>query len=320
MVTYVLFLSINAKAFFQQEVTQSEEYAIRYFEFDSLYDLNSFSYSALDSTFYTIDQSTFEIKKYGYEGGLITKTGREGKGPSEFQSRPEKIKFNEKRRLVGVIDREAFRVVFFDEDLNYHSQINTKFPPYDFDFIGNEKMIISCLPVDNAVDAILVYNFKNQKYELDFSFNPILDRSNLILDAFQVRSLNEGKVLLVFNFRNLIQVYSNTGALITSFSVDGVPLISETESIDTRMPSLNMVPTEFLFQSVSVSSDSQIFILHRKEKMVLKVNAEGKLIQRYITIDEPKNIFVSGTADVYVENKSDEVDGNTIALYFLKDD
>ena len=273
--TICLFFSIEI----QSQDTKPLYKRVNSIQLDSLTALNSYLVS--NDAIYSVDADDNKIIKHSRKGEFIKRIGKKGRGPSEFPSTPEELSFDGSSK-IALIDNGNFAVRFFSLDLEPHNNfIRLRLPASDIDFTNNGSLIVSYLPVSDQINAIQIYDKKNV---LVSEFNPVINKDNFILNSFYVNSLKNAKILVTYRFRNLFQVYENTGKLAYSFKLPGLPEKSETKDSNNDSPYGKNVPTDLMFYAPVLDEDENIIIVgaaysNNPFKTIYKIDKQGNLLE-----------------------------------------
>lgn len=253
---------------------------------NSVLDVDSFI--VLDDFIYSIEISNNRIFKHSISGELQANFGSEGRGPNEFSKTPSELTYNAQDK-IAIIDNGNFAIRFYSKNLvPFESVIRLKLPASDIDFAESGKLLISYLPVSNKINSIQVYD---DKLKLFSEFNPQIEADNFILNSFYINSLFDDLILVTYRFRNLFQIYNQSGKLLHSFSLRDLPAMSKTQNLNTDSPYGKNIPTDLIFYSPTIDDNNNILLIGAAyskvpHKTLYKINLKGELLNESILNNE----------------------------------
>lgn len=253
---------------------------------------------------YVTDMNDFKLKKFDKNGRLISSYGRRGGAPAEFKLQPFKLALDEKNSRIAITLFQAPIIKILDIDFRYITEIMTPEPIVNiaYDDVGN--LIVAMPPMrSNLIEPLMIYS-KDGK--LINSIVPHNLTGNSFFDMFLVNYDKKfKKIILLYAFRNLIQIYDLNGRFDKEFSIPFLP--SEADSKKIIDPNMPLIPTGNVFRDISsMNSDGTIYILsgnyaiNGNEKEIYDVGIDGKLHYIIPLENEGKILFCANDNSFFI--------------------
>ncbi|PIS46224.1 MAG: hypothetical protein COT22_01110 [Ignavibacteria bacterium CG08_land_8_20_14_0_20_37_9] len=263
-----------------------------------LYGISGFT-TSMDGNIVVCDDVDFDIKKFDIMGKLINVYGSRGRGPNEFTLPPCQIAYNEKRNLYAVIERTSHVIKLFNGRFDFVKQILNAAPVSDIVFDDESNLITVTPPAPQFFKTINIFD---REGNLKSSFNPSNLTGEMLFDMCYLNYNScKKKIILMYLFRNLIQVYDLNGKLNNEFSLPFLPLKAESEKFNNNsgLPTpVKGIPIKHIFWDISSDDQGHLYILsgnyakNGNKKEIYVTSTEGKLL-RVINLDfESKFIYV----------------------------
>lgn len=219
-----------------------------------------------DGSIYIADHQSFALSKYDPQGRLIRQVGSQGVAPSEFVNGPHLIVLIDS--ILVATDQKGTGVLhYFDLDLSYErsDQIET---PVDMDvaldgqfYLGNLDLITLDMHVATFAppgDLKRIFKLKDMhKYNME--------------NQFILLAGNPGRIVVVFQMVNRIDVYDLSGNILNQLSVANLPLRYEGSFMDLEegipLPdhmaeSISYVPGGMMFTGAALDHQGNLFLEH----------------------------------------------------------
>jgi len=253
------------------------------------------------------DGADFNIKEFDIKGKLINTYGGRGVGPNEFKLPPCQIVLNDNGNLYAVIEKTSSVIKLFDEKFNFVKQLSNSASFSDIAFDGESNLITVIPPTPQFYKTVTVFD---KEGIIKNSFNPIKLTGETLFDMCFVHynSFNK-KIILLYLYRNLIQVYDQNGKLNNEFSFPFLPLKAESKKFNSinGMPSfIKEIPIKNIFWGISSDDQGHLYILsgsyakNGAKKEIYITSTEGKLLH-VINLDfESKFIHVPPNQHDYI--------------------
>lgn len=260
-----------------------------------------------DGEIYISDKIDYSIKKFDKNGQLKKRIGRRGKGPYEFITGPSDICYDKVNERIAVVDETMPIVKIFSANLSYIKTLIVPSAIADIDFDSNGNLIVCTLPIHPKLASIFIYN---DNYEMINSFSPKNLLGNPLFDAFYL-TYNKvtWHILLMYKFRNLIQIYDSEGNLIREITIKSLP--ERSEVYDNKKLTRQSIPSKDMFWDIDTDSSGRIYVLggeysnnDRKDIYILSEDGEhiNTLTLKYkttiFTLDRKSNIYVAENSNI----------------------
>ena len=239
-----------------------------------------------DSNIYVADHGNFSLSKYDSSGRLIRRVGGQGVAPGEFVSGPRHLTLMDS--LLIVSDHKGTGTLhFFDLNLNFKfsTQVAT---PMDMDVAPDERLYLGTTDLATLDRYVAMYT-QNEVPQRLFKISDI-HKYNLE-NRFILLARYPGRIAIVFQAVNRIDVYDPSGQLLNRFSIEGLPLRYQGRYMDTvRRPhlpddiveSISYVPGGLVFTSAVMDREGNLYLEHGGKiekmpasRMVYMITLEG---------------------------------------------
>lgn len=206
------------------------------------------------------DKLDYCVKKFNKNGNYISSRGRRGRGPGEFNLGPANIVFDETSKNIAVVDHTTNLIYIFNNDLIYQSSILAAAAVSDIEYDNQGRLIVAMPPVGSIAECLQIYD-ENGKKDLPISVRGLI--GNPLLDMFFVDfNKYHNKIIIMFRFKNKIQVYDQTGIFVREFGIPGLPDIAETKILPGQENLFKGgIPQKDMFWDVESNHKGEIFIL-----------------------------------------------------------
>lgn len=258
------------------------------------------------------DKLVYKVYLFNQQGSKLTQAGARGKGPDEFSTAPANITFDKRNKKLAVLDLTTSSLNIYDSELNFVDRIISQYPPSDIIYDGNGNLLIGIPPTGSHHDSIIIYNANN---EFSTSFDLKLDFKNLIFDIFYTDYLNStNQIIVVYQYRNLIQFYSRNGKLVKEIVIPGLPKLSN--SVKRNTGRIKELPSNNMFKSIT-TNEEYVYVLggfytEVPDRTVYKISNQGKVLKKLV-LKEDTDIITAKNGYLFTANTA------TITKYKLED-
>ncbi|MCY3595533.1 MAG: hypothetical protein F4065_07790 [Rhodothermaceae bacterium] len=225
-----------------------------------------------DGNIYVADHRDFSISKYDSHGQLISRVGHQGVAPGEFVSGPHSIALLDST-LVATDQVGTGAVRFFDLDLNY---------------TGSAQITLAS-NIDPAPNQLLYYGTVDladvttlKSYIGAYALNGEISSMFELRDMHKYNTENQfillvgplGRIVVVFQAVNRIDVYDLSGNVLNRLSVADLPLRYEGGFIDLEgqiplpdhmIESISYVPGGMIFTGAVLDHAGNLLLEHGGE-------------------------------------------------------
>src|SRR5690606_18586399 len=164
--------------------------------------------------FYVLDMAAKTVKKFNQKGELLTKYGKEGRGPGEFQS-PFKLDVRPDGK-IAVLDPNLNKCVIYDNEKIYQKLLKNQ--PLGLCF--NNDLEFSTLQLLNPIGDTPIKKYKlDTDNQIDFqnllltkSFEDVVAGALPFLDG-EIYGLHNKEIIYIPKYMNHFVVFSNDGLI-----------------------------------------------------------------------------------------------------------
>lgn len=255
------------------------------------------------------DKPVYKTYLIGDLNTLLEQTGARGKGPAEFSAAPSKIAFDKINQKIAVLDLTKSYINIYNNSLKFTNRITSKFPPSDIAYDDQGNLLVGATPTKGYNNSIYIYDENN----LVKSFDVELDYINMVFDIFFIDYLKKSqKIVVVYQNRNLIQLYNLEGSLISETNIKDLPKLSDFKEVNRAR--IKKLPTSDIFKSIA-TDEEKIFILGSTnsevpDRTIYVLSKRGTLLNKLI-LNRPMNIIAVVDGFLYAANE------NSIEKYSL---
>lgn len=245
------------------------------------------------------DMLDYKIKLFDNNGAYRSSFGGKGNSPGNFEKSPCKLAYDSLSRRLAVYEYTSSHIQNFNDKLKQISEIMLRGPISGLQFDNKSNLITAYLFVHAGIQYFNIWDLSGNNI---LSFNPShLDDSGL-LNIFKF-SFNKqlNKIIVMYLYRNLIQVYDKNGNLEKEFSLSFLPKLSETrmENIKTPVGTMqNKFPLHYMFHDVSTDNTGKIYLLAGyyspnggERKIIYVVNIDGTVLNKIVLDTRANSIF-----------------------------
>src|SRR5690554_693042 len=163
---------------------------------------------------YVLDMAAKTVKKFNQKGELLTKYGKEGRGPGEFQS-PFKLDVRPDGK-IAVLDPNLNKCVIYDNEKIYQKLLKNQ--PLGLCF--NNDLEFSTLQLLNPIGDTPIKKYKlDTDNQIDFqnllltkSFEDVVAGALPFLDG-EIYGLHNKEIIYIPKYMNHFVVFSNDGLI-----------------------------------------------------------------------------------------------------------
>lgn len=172
------------------------------------------------------DRAGFTFYKFSNDLKLLGSVGNKGRGPSEFVTGPSYL--GSVKDTILVFDSNGNRKVhYYNADLKYIKTRNLIDMPRAAIIRDNYKI---CSLYEFDTEQMLTF------FSTDFQRKNSIKVKNLDeftpLNLFKIQADKNNNLVVQYQFRNLVQIYSPKGKMISEFSIDEIRHKPEFEKIE----------------------------------------------------------------------------------------
>lgn len=302
----ILILIIYSDSIFTQSLYLDQIFSINEYQDTLLYQIQGFTTTSKNEIIVS-DKIDYKIKKINHDGSLIKSAGRRGGGPGEFNVGPANIVFSDKNSSIAVVDHTQAIVKIFNSDLKFIFNIYTNIAIADLDYDNNGNLIIATIPLNKKQEAVTLYNSVGEKI---FSFNPSNLIGNPLYDLFFIEYNHlKNLIILMYRFRNLIQIYNTNGKLIQEFSIKGLPEIADSETTNTQ---IGKIPVKDIFWDIASDKFGNLYIIggdySPQSKMTIYLtDYKGNLLNIFLIKEKSSFIHVDQDGFIWTSNADNTI-------------
>ncbi|MFA3783932.1 hypothetical protein ABRY23_12805 [Melioribacteraceae bacterium 4301-Me] len=314
LIVFFLFITFFSDIISQVHFTLKKELEINKASDTLLFQISGITTNTKEEI-YISDKLDYKIKKFSPRGNLLIYKGRKGEGPEEFKLGPSNITYDLKYHRIAVIDQTTQVVKLFNEKLVFNKSIFVPKNVADIEFDDKGNLIVSTPPLNDGLSSIFIYNNNDT---LINSFNPVHLSGNVLMDIPNINVVRKyHRIICLYRFRNLIQIYDYKGILQQEFSIPGLPDIAETETPPQNISYLKWgIPTKVIFWDLASDSQGNLYILgddyskHPRRDIYI-LNIHGKVIGEITLENESKYIYIDNDDNLYATKN----EGTTLEKY-----
>jgi len=275
-----------------------------------------------DSTFFISDLIDYKIKIFEKNGIFQSKFGKKGNNSVDFKKAPFKLAYDNFSKRLAVYEYSSDLIKYFNQKLKQVGQLKLQAPIIDFQF-DNESNLITAYSL--TFKKLKYINFWDKKGNNIFSFNPVNLTGSTVMDLFKF-SYNKylNKIIVVYLFRNLIQVYNKNGNIEKEFSLPFLPEQSEI-NISTVKTSFGTIqrklPIHPIFHSLTTDNSGKIYLLAGyysnggEKKRIYAVNIDGSILNKIELDIKVKDIYADDNNCLFAISENN----NTIIKYRINE-
>ncbi|MBK8945426.1 MAG: 6-bladed beta-propeller [Ignavibacteriae bacterium] len=268
---------------------------------------------------YIVDNLDCSVSKFDKSGNFITKYGRKGKGPGEFDNA---FYFDVTQDgKVAIVSPNDFKFTVFDNDKMF--EVKDKNSPNRLCFFSSEEIIIFQLFDPITTSPIVKVNFKNREL---FEYQNILSKKTFGGENFgmlplllgDIHNYNKNQIVYIARVLGYIIIYNETGKISKVFkqlNKSKTPGYERIESKNKDMDSpIIRFPRreELLFRCTNVYKDNLYILLEMEDE-----NSEEFIVDIY-SLQECKyknSIILKGFGDIigtyFTDKELYVIKGNT---------
>jgi hypothetical protein len=270
-----------------------------------------------EDNIYLTDLKGDSIKKFNKIGELMKKTGRNGKGPEEFNE-PSLIKyFNDKLYVT-----ESYRpgISVFDGDLKFNSKIPIRFTVTDLNFTSGNQIAVSTLVRDRSEEGdfnfcIYLYDSAgNEKGKIVYETSKIFTMMNMI--NFKIDRSNN--LLIAYCWKDKIEKLDRNGNLLWVKSLLGNREV-RTKKIKGTKATLSEYPQETVYKAIALDTYGNLFVLggdlsENRNRDVYVLRSDGQHLLTFTLPESSHTIHIDSKNNLYSRSEN----GLIVRKYALK--
>ena len=251
---------------------------------------------------FVTDRFQYSIKKFNSRGVFQKEFGKRGKKTGEFRAVPYNIDCM--HDTVAVVEVGTERVQFFSDDLQPIGEMTTAGPVADMAYNNSGCIFASVIPLSGRKeDVVMLYDKRGKivsKVPLsDVTGQPAMDMILLCTDL-------KDRLIVAYQYRNRIEIYSENIQMIHQFSVSGLP---KQAGVNTMyVEKLGALPEGKLILDLSTDSAGHIFILGgdystHPNQDVYVYDYDGNPLTTFILPEQSGILYIDKQGFLYTREK-----------------
>jgi hypothetical protein len=260
-----------------------------------------------EDNIYVTDIKGDSIKKFNKVGELIGRTGRNGKGPEEFDE-PSLIKYFNYKLYVT----ESYRpgITVFDENLISNSKIPLRFTVNDLNFTSSNQLAVSTLARDRSEEGdfnfcIYLYDSAgNEKGKIVYETSKSFTMMNMI--NFKIDRSNN--FLIAYCWQDKVEKLDRNGNLLWVRNLLGTREV-RTKKIKGTKVTLSEYPLETVYRAVALDTYGNLFILggdlsENRNRDVYVLRSDGQHILTFTLPESSQTIHIDNKNNLYSRSEN----------------
>jgi len=245
-----------------------------------------------DGSVVVSDKLDYKLVRFDARGRKTGKTGKRGNNPGEFHGPAAVASHGD---IIAVADFASHRIHLYSTHLEYRKTIVVPGAILDLRFDSRGELWVGLLqdrPIDNLIRISL-----DGKIQQTIKFNSAT--SDPFDNMFMFTISPSNRIVVLFSFRNKIEIWGIDGTFIDSFEVAGFPGKPGKKRISSEMFSEGLlVPEDNLFAGIAVDKHEAIYVLageysHSPRQDVFGVDRAGNLVSLAV-LPEPSSLIEIG--------------------------
>ncbi|MBU2447251.1 MAG: hypothetical protein KJ666_16985 [Bacteroidetes bacterium] len=308
IVSFLLIVSVNESIVFAQKLSKSEndfslqeKLVIGNKEKNLLLEASSVV-QASSGEILVSDKLNYSIKKFDNLGNKIVEVGKRGRANSEFRG-PNALDVY--KDIIAAADFASSRVQIFTIDFKHLKTFYAPGPIHDLAFDPNGKLWLGVL-TDTKGKNLFQYDIDGKQLKHISLKN---SKEDVFDNMFSFVISNSGKIAIVYNYFNKIEIWDIHSNFITEYVVEGVIASAKKKTISTGLFSKIDLPLGIVFQDVAVDNKENIFILSsdystNQYRDVYVYNTNGKYVYRFTLLAKASQVWINQQGELFtIENK-----------------
>ncbi len=263
-----------------------------------------------EGNIYILDNLDCSVSKFDSNGNFISKYGRKGKGPGEFENAfAFDVSLNKK---IGVVSPNDNKFTIFNK--NEVNEFKCKLMPSRIRFFSESEMITFQFMNPLDFSPISKINFvKNKTTEYENIINKASFKGQsvgmlpfLLGDLLKYRS---EKIIFISEILGYVIIYDNNGQIEDAFKLIDKVKVSGLEKRKEKIKGMDFPlvryprAEEYLFEDVNVFND-RLYVLSNQKK----IDSGEHIVDVYSLVDKKYqfSIFLKGLGDIKATYFSDE--------------
>jgi hypothetical protein len=243
------------------------------------------------------DKVEYKVKCFDRSARWITSFGSRGNQDGQFRA-PGPISASSKR--IAVADFASTRVQLFSTEFNHIATLITEKPVCDLRFDLQGNLWVGQLPDD---DGGVLLKFDPSGVLLKTAVTPHPSRDEFD-NVFAMTVLTNGRLVLAYMSRNVIDIWDTSGRCDTSLQVPGFPSRSNRVAISRGLFAEDIsVPEENIFRGVAADALNRIYLLaggytDQPDRDIYVIDTLGRLAMQLVLPREAKGIAMNPRGDL----------------------
>jgi len=208
-----------------------------------------------DGSWIVADKLAFRILSLTSSGTATSSAGGRGRAAGQFMGPGPITAFGD---TVVVADFASPRIQIFSRNLWFRNTFLAPGPVFNLQFDGKGKLWVGGHGL-HVTSFLARYDLQGNEL---LHIEPNHSTGDLFKDVFRFVVSRNGKIALVYQTQNVVEIWNTDGSFVRSFEIPHLPSCSVThplEGIDS--PSALNVPDEPIFRDIAIDPRDQIYIL-----------------------------------------------------------
>ena len=248
--------------------------------------------------FLVADKLEYDVKCFDRSGHWLSSFGGRGNADGQFRA-PGPISADGSQ--IAVADLASIRVQLFSSDFVHAATFYTEKPVFDLKFDRRGHLWVGQLPGKHG-EMLLEYDRAGRLLRGFVTNRP---SDNEFENIFTMAMRADGKLILAYLCRNVIEIWDTSGRCESTLSVPGLPAKSHQTKISQGLFAADIsVPEENIFRSVASDRKGLIYLLVAAytglpERDVYVLDQQGMLISQLVLLQPSKGIAITSGNELY---------------------